>query len=380
MIKIKTLISPVLVGLSLIACGGSEQISEESKDLTIPFSEAEEFKLTDFVEEQQYILLSTEEAALFNRVDKLIAKNDRYYLFDHLAESGILVFDKEGNFLQKIGEFGEGPQQLKGITDFQVADNGELQVLDKLRKSIVIYSPEGIWKEKVKLPVNAGGFAQLGDKWALAINYDNQADSLISNQILGIFANDMQVDSLYFHYPEGADNVNLYYHAGLLNAGKNTLIYHRPPNDTISFFTSTGDLSKRLVIDFGENRLPEEAVNDFDIVSSYKKQEASYRYLQTPALLAGDNIFGIILSTKQEFWTFAYRISSQELYTTKVDMTQLHLKDMLLPTAYRDDNVLISMIDPVTFSRDAQPAAYPEEVRIYLENEGSVLLLHHLKP
>ncbi|REG94509.1 6-bladed beta-propeller [Algoriphagus antarcticus] len=373
-------ILPVLVFNFLTGCNEPAENIETSIITTIPFAEAKEFKLSDFVEEQKYILLSTDEDALFKRVDKLIAKNEHFYLFDHLANSGVLVFDKDGNFVQKIGDFGDGPKQLKGITDFQVGDNGEIQLLDKRNKSITIYSPEGILREQIAIQVNSGGFAQLGDKWFLAINFDHQNENLVSNQILGVFDATMELDSLYFHYAEEAFNVNLYYHAGLLSTAENKLIYHRPPNDTISIFSKDGQLANRLIIDFAENRLPEEAVNDFNIVDSYRAQDASFRYLQTPALLAGDYIVGIILSTKQEFWTYAYKISSNELYSSKVDLSQLHLKDMMLAGAYRDDKVVVSMIDPVTFSQDSKPDAYPEHVRTHLENEGSVLLLHYLKP
>ncbi|MEB2774224.1 6-bladed beta-propeller [Algoriphagus sp. D3-2-R+10] len=364
----------------LTSCSKATKKDDTSILTTTPFENAEEFHLSDFVDEQKYILLSTDEEALFKRVDKLIAKNDQFYLFDHLSQSGVLVFDSEGRFVQKIGEFGEGPQQLKGISDFQVDNNGDVQVLDRLNRSIVIYSPQGIWKEKVALPVNAGGFAQLGNNWFLAINYDHQNDELVNNQMLGVFDSTMEKDSLYFQYAEGAVSANVYYHAGLLSTGKNALIYHRPPNDTISIFSINGKLTDRLIIDFGANRLPDEVVNDFQTMSAYKAQDASFRYMQTPALLVGNHIFGIIASAKNEIWTYVYKLDSKELYSNKVNFSNIHLNELILPTANFNDEVVVSMIDPVTFSQDANPEAYPDEVRNHLENEGSVLLLHYLKP
>jgi len=364
----------------LSGCSKPDEKTETSHLTTIPFSDSKPFEISDLVEEQKFILLSTDEKALFNRVDKLIAKNEHFYLFDHLSESGVLMFDMEGNFIRKIGEFGQGPQELKGITDFQVANNGDIQLLDKLNKAIIIYSPEGDWKRKITIPINSGGFAQFGKKWFLAVNFDHQSENLVNNQVLGVFDNKMDLDSLYFHYPTEAVSANVYYHAGVLSTTKNALIFHRPPNDTISILSEDGELKNRLIIDFGKNRLPNEVVYDFQTINIYKKQDASFQYLNTPALLVGGQFFGTIVSTKNDFWIYVYNIDSKELHTSKVNLSQLHLKDLILPTANMNDQAIVTLIDPVTFRQDSNPKSYPEHVRNHLKNEGSVLLLHYLKP
>ena len=361
-------------------CTKTEEKDSTSIISSIPFSEAKEFQLSDFVADQKYILLSTDNEALFKRVDKVIAKNGQYYFFDHLSRSGVLVFDAEGNFLREIGEYGEGPQQLKGISDIQVGENGDLSVLDNLNKSIVIYSPDGSWKEKVELPFMAGGFAKLDEKWALAINFDHQMNEWSEHPILGIYDDSMELDSLYFRYADGAFNSNIYYHAGIISTSENSFLYHRPPNDTINVFSSSGELKDRLVIDFGDKKLPAEVVNDFQTFNDYRARDASFNYIQTPALLVGNYIFGMIISTKNEIWTYVLKLDSKELFANKVNLAELKLKELIFPTANLNDEVVVSLIDPVTFSQETNPDAYPEHVREHLENEGSVLLLHYLKP
>lgn len=370
----------LLFFICLLSCDPTTEKVQTSILISTPFSEAKPFNLSEIVADQKFVLLSTEEEALFKRVDKLIAKNDFFYLFDHLSQSGVLVFDQEGKFVRKVGEIGEGPQQLKGISDFQVTDEGEIQILDQLNKSIVIYSAEGIWKEKIGIPINSGGFAQLGDKWFLAINFDNQYENLVQNHVLGVFESNLELDSLFFRYEEGASNSNVYYHAGVLGTDGESLIYHRPPNDTVSIFSKEGSLKNRLVIDFGEKQLPSEVVNDFQAIDRYKHQETSFQYLQTPSLFTGNRLFGMISSTKNEIWTYMFRVNSGELYTHKVDLSKLHFKNLLLPTAVMGDNTVISLIDPTSFRIDADPDAYPQEVRDHLKNEGHVLLIHQLKP
>ena len=88
--------------LILLASCEEHKTSQSPTLSVLSFDEATPLDIKDFVEEQQYILLSIEEEALFRRVDKLLAVNDHYYLFDHVNNSGVLVFDAQGNFVQNI--------------------------------------------------------------------------------------------------------------------------------------------------------------------------------------------------------------------------------------------------------------------------------------
>jgi hypothetical protein len=125
--KLPILIISLLFLQCLSSCDSSPEKSVASLIKNAPFLEAKPLNILDIVSEQKFVLLSTQEDALFKRVDKLIAKNDLFYLFDHLSDSGVLIFDQEGKFIRKVGEVGEGPQQIKGISDFQITNKGEIQ-------------------------------------------------------------------------------------------------------------------------------------------------------------------------------------------------------------------------------------------------------------
>lgn len=363
----------------LVACS-SEPVETNSSQITnIQFSTANAFEIDDFVADQSYVLLSNAEEALFSRVDKLIAKNDQFYLFDYLAERGVLVFDAKGNFIRRVGEFGEGPQQLGSITDIQVTDKGDIQILDQRNKVIQVYSNDGDWKEEIPIPVHAGGFIKKNEKWILAMDFENQSKGEIGQSEIGVFNEDMSLDTLYFEYSAGSENANMYYHAGLLAIGKDFLSYHRPPNDTISIFSNSNILQQRIVIDFEKNQLPKVVVENFELIEPYEEQGVDFRYLQTPALPVGNMLFGLIMSTAKEFWTFALDTKSMEIYTKKVDLSDLHIKDLIIPTAKMGEYAVITMIDPMTFTQEENPKKYPAEVTAHLKSEGTVLLIHHLK-
>ncbi|WP_297337713.1 6-bladed beta-propeller [Algoriphagus sp.] len=371
-------LSPFLF-LSLFACNNSLDKGAQSALRTIPFRQAQAMVHAELVENQEFVLLSTAENALFSRVDKLLASNDRFYLFDHLDDAGVLVFDREGNFIQSIGEFGEGPNQLKTIDDFQVLENGDVLILDKIQKRIITYNSTGKFKAATSIPVNSGGFVKQEDTWFLAINFDHQNPDLIHNQKIGVFNSTFDPDSLYFHYPSNVPNANVYYHAGILSQSQTSVVYHRPPNDTIAIFSSTGKLANQLVIDFETNRLPAEVVFDFQLLDDFQPQDQVFRYLLTPVLPVSDYLFGMISGTDRTFWTFALHSKSMSLLVHKIDFDDFHLPKLILPSANLDNKAIVSLIDPVTFRQDSNPEAYPKEVQNHLKKEGTVLLLQFLK-
>lgn len=374
-----THIFSILFFSALSSCSEVNEEIESSHDFVIPFDLAKPLVLEDFVSAQSYVLLSTETEALYSQADKLIARHGKFYLFDHLGNSGVLVFDGAGNFLQKIGEFGEGPTQLRSITDFQVSENDEIQVLDKQLGSIITYSAEGVWKDKMEIPFNIGDFLHWNDKWFFALDRFSQNEEQFSDHKLAVLEANMETDSLYFHYATDSENANIYYHAGLLSTADNHLIYHRPPDDTIRVFDRKGTLSNTVVIDFAENTLPLAAVNDFLKMQEYKQQEVDFRYLQTPALMVSNKLLGLISSSKNQIWTYIIDLNSRSLYTQKINLSQLHVKDIIIPSATMGDTAIVSMIDPMTFSQDAFPGKYPAHVAAHLENEGTVLLINQLK-
>ncbi|WP_162339579.1 6-bladed beta-propeller [Cyclobacterium salsum] len=361
------------------SCQGPKDQSDLSHVTIYSFDEAAPLDAKDFVEKQRYVLLSIEEEALFKRVDKLLAKNNHFYLFDHLNNSGVLVFDEEGIFVSKVGDFGEGPNQISGIKDFQVRPNGEVLVLDALDNKIIVYSPEGNWVENISIPVNAGGFIETETGWLFAINNDNQNDAIANYPKVGSFDTSFKLDSLYFGYTAIGGNTNVYYHAGLLSQASG-IVYNRPPDDTVRLFSSAGKLEQQILIDFGDSKLPEHVVNDITLADELKEKGLNHQYLQLPVKITNNLILGVIVSTKNDFWTFAINLKTDNLHVNKIDFSDVHFPSLILPTAITPTGEVVTLIEPISFVSDTQPENYPEEVINHFEDEGSVLLLHQLKP
>ena len=73
--------------------------------------------------------------ALFKGIDKMLYIDGRFYILDCMGTSSVLVFDDNGNFLFKVGDFGQGPGEYNSITDFDV-NNGYIYILDSKKRMI----------------------------------------------------------------------------------------------------------------------------------------------------------------------------------------------------------------------------------------------------
>lgn len=360
--------------VTLIQC--TSKVTEESNEIplfTLEVDKAELINYDQLVNNKSYILLSTDENAVFSRVDKLVAANNQFYLFDALSTEGILVFDNQGTFLRKIGEFGDGPELLNSISDFQVNESGEVMVHDRGSKSIFIYDSKGALEEVLDVPFLASSFSKTPNGWIFSINVENQNESM-GNPKVSVTNDSLELQNSFFKYHPNASNI--YFTAGHLSKSQDQISYFRAIDDTVSLFNKQGELIKRFKLDFGSKNLPQEAMLDM----SKMDKSQHYRYIAQSLTLIGNRLFGFITSTKTDGGILMIDLKLNKLFRQDVDYSDFTFSNLLYPSANLQDEALISYLDPVTFSQDSEPENYPEDVREHLKNEGSVLIIHHLKP
>ena len=70
--------------------------------------EKQNAKISLIVDSIDYIPLETTSDCLICAIDKLITKNNKYYIFDKITQS-IFTFDFNGKFISKINSIGHGP-------------------------------------------------------------------------------------------------------------------------------------------------------------------------------------------------------------------------------------------------------------------------------
>ena len=107
---------------------------------TIP--KEEELLLSSFVkrEDCSIVLLDTVSDALMGEINKLSVCEDYIITLDRNVYKGVLTFDKDGRFLRKIGQKGQGPGEYVSPSDFAYSiDEDKIFVLDSQLRKIMIY-------------------------------------------------------------------------------------------------------------------------------------------------------------------------------------------------------------------------------------------------
>ncbi len=78
---------------------------------------------------------------LIERIDKVIKTKDFIFVKDLAPDSRLLQFDKNGNFIKRIGREGNGPGEHRGIGDFAIDDENNVYL--KTFRKLLSYDSEG---------------------------------------------------------------------------------------------------------------------------------------------------------------------------------------------------------------------------------------------
>lgn len=149
----KKIISPIY-GI-LITCLVFTYCSSDKTDINtikVDIDNFQDISLFDIFSKIEIIPLETNDISLIKNITKLISFDDKFFILDY-SKGEILIFNSKGNFLTKISDKGEGPNQYFNISDFDI-DHTEniLILLSPVSGSIYEYDIDGNFKKQYKLP------------------------------------------------------------------------------------------------------------------------------------------------------------------------------------------------------------------------------------
>jgi hypothetical protein len=105
-----------------------------------PFN-ASEIYLSDIFDTVKIINLQFTKNCILSEIRKIVIHNNRIYIQDKQNENGIFLFDISGQFLNKIGERGNGPQEHLTLTDFSIDyETEDVYIYSNAQRKIFRYS------------------------------------------------------------------------------------------------------------------------------------------------------------------------------------------------------------------------------------------------
>jgi len=187
-------------------------------------------------------------------ITKVIFAKERFYVLDS-SLGNLLVFDKSGNFLFKIGNRGDGPGEHVGIVDFTIDKSRGLVGLLSLSSSQVhFFDLDGKFKESQKLNYQASKLVSLGDgKVAYFLTYfDKSLKNFKMTNSKG------EVIYEHFDFPQHTFRLGLYNITGLLTANNEGVLYSDATSPIIHQITENGTTYPKYEFKLGKNAWPEE--------------------------------------------------------------------------------------------------------------------------
>mgnify|MGYP001329838428 CR=1 FL=1 len=193
----------VVICFTIMSCESGDYI--DSKDTTkfLQFNNIliDSVKLSDLFDSYELIPLrmSSSNEAVFGKISKLIAWDDRIIILDSEFTNNIFAYDSLGNFVYKLN-IGKGRGEVINTEDFCVV-NDQLYVLDNGDKSIKIFGlDDGIFIRRIPLGHYFRGIGNLNGNLLVLSNSATNAWEIFNNNSCVIY--NMKTEKIIpFHKP-----------------------------------------------------------------------------------------------------------------------------------------------------------------------------------
>jgi hypothetical protein len=113
---------------------------------------------SDLFEKIELVPFETTDSSLIGDIGKIVLSDSSIYVLDKTQRS-ILIFDSSGKFKKKLSKIGKGPGEYVNLADFNVEDDGVIEVLSNYK--IIVYDSSFNLKDEIILPDVAHFFYRL---------------------------------------------------------------------------------------------------------------------------------------------------------------------------------------------------------------------------
>ena len=259
--------------VSFVSCQNVKETNSSVKNILLDMDTKKELRLSEIADTVEVILLEQTDESDIARVERILPYKEKYYVMSSIGFSNgrVHVFDKDGNFIQKIDKRGGGPGEYEDLQDIAINSRNDELVFMTQPKGIFRYDLEGNFISKVKggYGMNVAADAQ-GNFYKTGRCYEETPNRLL-------MINDK--DSISFGKIE-ADYfvmVNHYSFTNEFDSHNGRVYYSYPCCDTI-FDVTGGKKVPVWYIDYNGKNLPVDKIFAEDkSLDESRKVKAKYR-------------------------------------------------------------------------------------------------------
>ncbi len=229
----------------LIVFFSCENKPEKQGDLIV-FENATEYNKNIITfESARFVKLDNNKDAFLGENVKMKIYNDEIYLMEMKNQKVLFHFDSNGNFINKIGQKGKGPEEYLNLFDFSIRNDTIFLLVQNDKSFIYSYLLNGNFSKKIEIPQRSANFELLPDDNFLI----NSQYSYGSEKRLFIMSE--TGEELKGFLPKKKDLPTGFIDPGNgLFQSEEALLFCEVYNDTIYSFENN-ELIPQYIIDFG---------------------------------------------------------------------------------------------------------------------------------
>ncbi len=263
-------------GLILISnsCKNRSTPTEVPAQAIININDAQTMNYQPLLDSINYIPLETTDQSLIGNIGKIYITPSNILIFDS-KQTAILLFDKEGKFIRKIGQKGRGPEEYLFFNEIVFDKKTEIiyaheRYLNKMFK----YNLKGELLEQIPSKFEFNSFCKAPEGyWLYSCFKENNpkgynlmlVDEKMQNLTTGFF-------------PQNAAFVNATFNSTFSqdHSGTSYFVY---PTSNIIYKLDTEKPVPYFQINFGEKNMPYEKIKELSSSEEYDKLVNEKRYL-----------------------------------------------------------------------------------------------------
>lgn len=317
-----------------------------------------------------YIPIETHVDGLFGKVTKLMADDNKIYIFDRNKANALLVFDITGKFLYKAGNKGGGPGEYSLLWNFTI-DEHFIYLLANSQKKIIIFDKEGNFIEEKQMPFNAHDIAvsKNGD-FIFTYHYNIDDKRREDKHRVFITNSSFKIEKELFKINDTDSDLAMPFYFQAFN---NKIIFQNYVQDSLIIFDRDNLNYNAISIDFREHTLPKDLRKDPD---TFLKN--IYYFLMEPsAFFVGKYLVGTVFLDKKAK-PFILDIETNQLY---LNLGKTFYKRLHYPEAEIKGHIASAISGSFykTLIENQFPQA-PKDTHDHLQTDDNVaLILYKLK-
>lgn len=219
--------------------------------------------------------LQTTSESLVGRASKILFSNDTLYILDVMKTKCVKRFKKSGEYIDDIGNEGNGPGEYVEPTDIFIGK--DITIYDQFQQKLIFYAKNGTFLYEKKVPFAFMQFAFLDESTYLFryVNSQNFHIEQLSDYNLWTSDTSFNIGLRGLHRISGS-TIALWSWTGMRHYGDSFFI-NDGISDTIYKVDNNKLLSSVYVLDFDGHR-PSEAYTSSSKLREYSKKSDFYHF------------------------------------------------------------------------------------------------------